>query len=85
MERGAIIPDFFRKLAFALIGAGCLSIVGYLAYLLFWHFLFSREIPIVIKVAIPAIFVGFVILLGLVLWEAIKRHGKEHFEGIDEK
>jgi hypothetical protein len=85
MERGSIIPVFFRKLAFALIGAGCLTLVGYLSYLLFWHFLFSRAIPVAVKVAIPAIFLGFVILLGLVLWEAIKRRRTEHFEGIDEK
>ena len=74
-----------QKLAFSLIGLGCLTIVGYLSYLLFRHFLFSRAIPVAIKVAIPAIFLGFVILLGLVLWENIRRRRTEHFEGIDEE
>lgn len=74
-----------QKLAFSLIGLGCLTIVGYLFYLLFGYFSSLMAIPLPIRIAIPAIIVGFLILLIIVIWDSIRKRRTEHFEGIDEE
>jgi hypothetical protein len=74
-----------QKLAFTLIGLGCLTIVGYLFYFLFKYFITSRGIPLLIRIAIPPIIVGFVILCVIVIWDAIKKRRTEHFEGIEDE
>ena len=74
-----------QKFAFSLISLGCLTIVGYLFYLLFKYFSSLRAIPLPIRIAIPVIIVGFLILLIIVIWDSIRKRSTEHFEGIDEE
>jgi len=74
-----------QKLGFSLIGLGSLTVVGYLCYYLFRYFLSLDVIPLPIRAAIPAVILGFIILLISVLWESAKRKGAEHFEELDKE
>ena len=74
-----------QRLGFLLIGLGGLTIVGYLFYLLFTFFGSTRAIPLPLRIAIPAIIVGFVILFAVVLWDSIRKRRTEKFEGIDDE
>ncbi len=60
-------------LAFALIGAGLLALIGYLAR----GFFFSSEISLGLRVICAVAAAGFLLLLGYVGWERYRRAKKE--------
>jgi|GEM_PF-1877214 len=74
-----------QKLGFSLIGLGRLTVVGYLCYYLFRYFLSLDVMSLPTRAAIPAVILGFIILLISVLWESAKRKGAEHFEELDKE
>ena len=74
-----------QKLGFSLIGLGSLTVVGYLCYYLFGYFLSLDVMSLPTRAAIPAVILGFIILLISVLWESAKRKGAEHFEELDKE
>lgn len=60
-------------LAFALIGAGLLALIGYLAR----GFFFSTDVSLALRIICAIAAVGFVLLLGYVGWERYRSAKKE--------
>ena len=60
-------------LAFVLIGAGLLALIGYLAR----GFFFSTEVSLVLRILCAVAAVGFILLLGYVGWERYRSAKKE--------
>ena len=59
-------------------------VVGYWLYY-FFKYLFTLDfIPLPIKIAIPAISAGVVLLLGAVGWERYRKGKEERFEEVEE-
>ncbi len=68
-----------QKIAFALIAAGILVLIG-------WGvkgFFLAADIPIWIRVAVGAIGVGVVILIGVAIKDRLSKQGKEDFKEVD--
>ena len=74
-----------QKLAFTLMGLGGLTLVGYGFYSLFRFFVSESTIPLAIRVAIPVVIVGFLVLFAVVLWDRIRKRRTEKFEGIEDE
>ncbi|MBI2847469.1 MAG: hypothetical protein HYX82_06275 [Chloroflexi bacterium] len=68
-----------RILGFVLSILGIVIIAGYIAYFFFKAF-FISPLPIPIKIAVPALIGGFILLLVSVGWERYKSKKREHFE-----
>jgi hypothetical protein len=68
-----------QKLAFFLIAAGILVLIG-------WGvkgFFLATDIPIWIRIAIGAIGAGVLILVGIVVKDRLSKQGKEDFKEVD--
>ena len=68
-----------QKIAFFLIAAGILVLIG-------WGvkgFFLAADIPIWIRIAIGAIGVGVLILIGIVIKDRLSKQGKEDFKEVD--
>lgn len=62
-----------------LVAGGLLLLVGYAAY----GFFSARDVPLLIKVAFPIAGLGFVVLLGVTLYQRLARRRKEKdLEGV---
>jgi hypothetical protein len=62
-----------EHLAFVLIGAGLLALIGYLAR----GFFFSDEVSVVLRIICAIAAVGFILLLGYVGWDRYRSAKKE--------
>ena len=69
----------FQKLAFALIGLGGLALIGWAVR----GFFASPEIPLVVRIAVGAIAVGIVILLGVAIRDKLGKAKKKAFKEVD--
>jgi len=68
-----------QKIAFTLIAAGILVLLG-------WGvkgFFLAADIPIWIRVAVGAIGVGMLILIGIAIKDRLSKQGKEDFKEVD--
>ena len=68
-----------QKVAFTLIAAGILVLIG-------WGvkgFFLAADIPIWIRVAVGAIGVGVLILIGVAIKDRLSKQGKEDFKEVD--
>jgi len=68
-----------QKIAFILIAAGILVLIG-------WGvkgFFLATDIPIWIRIAVGAIGVGVVILIGVAIKDRLSKQGKEDFKEVD--
>ena len=68
-----------QKIAFFLIAAGVLVLIG-------WGvkgFFLAEDIPIWIRIAIGAISVGVLILISIAIKERLSKQGKEDFKEVD--
>ena len=68
-----------QKIAFVLIAAGILVLIG----LGVKEFFLATDIPIWIRVAVGAIGVGVVILIGVAIKDRLSKQGKEDFKEVD--
>ena len=57
-------------------------LVGYCVYYLSKVFFESRSVPLPIQIAIPAIVVGFLLVLGAVLLERLRSGKREQFKEV---
>ena len=68
-----------QKIAFFLIAAGILVLIG-------WGvkgFFLEADIPVWIRVAVGAIGVGVLILIGIAIKDRLSKKGKEGFKEVD--
>ena len=68
-----------QKLAFLLIGLGGLALIGWAVK----DFFISDEIPLMVRIAVGAVAVGFLVLLGIVIKDRLAKRKKEDFKGVD--
>jgi ABC-type uncharacterized transport system YnjBCD permease subunit len=68
----------WQNIAFALIGIGTLILFGWAVK----DFFMASEIPLLLRIAIGAISVGILVLLGIALRERIAKARKENFKEI---
>ena len=66
----------------SMAATGALVLVGYCVYYLSKVFFGSRSVPLPIQIAIPAIVVGFLLVLGAVLLERLRSRKQEQFEEV---
>jgi len=69
----------WQNIAFILIGLGVLAFIG-------WGvkgFFMSSEIPMLIRIAVGAIGVGVLILLGIAIKDRIAKAKDEDFKGVE--
>jgi len=68
-----------QKIAFALIAAGILVLIG-------WGvkgFFLAADIPVWIRIAVGAVGVGVLILVGIAIKDRLSKQGKEGFKEVD--
>ena len=69
----------WQNAAFILIGLGILVVIGWSVQ----GFFASSEIPIAIRVAIGAVAVGVLILIGIVIKDRLAKAKTEDFKGVE--
>ena len=62
---------------------GALALVGYGVYDFSRDFFGSHDVALVVKVAVPAVALGLLILLGVVLMDRLRDRKRERFEEVD--
>ena len=67
-----------KILGFCLVIVGILVVVGYM----FYYFITTSDLPLPIRVAVPAVVVGFLILLASVGIDRYRATHKENFKEI---
>ncbi|MFH1559996.1 MAG: hypothetical protein ABID84_01090 [Chloroflexota bacterium] len=67
-----------------LVIAGVVVVTGYWLYYAFKALFSEPSIPLAIKVAIPAIIIGIILLLSAVGWERYRKGKEERFEEVEE-
>ncbi|HEY41313.1 MAG TPA: hypothetical protein G4O18_05590 [Dehalococcoidia bacterium] len=68
-----------QKIAFFLIAAGILVLIGWGAK----GFFLATDIPVWIRIAVGAIGVGVLILIGVAIKDRLSKQGKEDFKEVD--
>jgi hypothetical protein len=68
------------KVAFTLIAAGVLVLIGWAVK----GFFLAADIPIWIRIAVGAIGLGVLILIGIAIKDRLSKKGKEGFKEVDE-
>ena len=68
-----------RKLGFILMIAGLVVVLGYSIY----YFVIVSDIPLAIRVAVPAMLLGLILLLVSVVRERLEASKKETFKEIE--
>jgi hypothetical protein len=68
-----------QKIAFFLIAAGILVLIGWAVK----GFFLAEDIPIWIRIAVGAIGAGVLILIGVAIRDRLLRQGKEDFKEVD--
>ncbi len=63
--------------------AGALVVLGYGAYSFSKAFFGSDAIPLPVRIAVPAVVAGFLLVLGAVLLERTRGRGREQFEEVE--
>ena len=66
-----------RILGFMLIAAGTVSVATWLIKPLRFIWPWLRQLPIAIQIGLIAATVGFLLLLGSVIWERLEDHERE--------
>ena len=69
----------WQNIAFTLIGLGTLALIG-------WGvkgFFLAADIPLLVRIAVGAIGIGVVILIGVAVKDRINKSKDEDFEGVD--
>ncbi len=67
-----------QKAAFILIGLGILALIGWSAK----GFFMASEISLLIKIAVGAVGVGVLILIGIAIKDRLKRARKDEFKEV---
>jgi hypothetical protein len=69
----------WQNAAFILIGLGILVIIGWSVQ----GFFTSSEIPIAIRVAVGAVTIGVLILIGIAIKDRVAKAKTENFKGVE--
>ncbi len=72
-----------QKLATFLIISGALVLVGYSAYNFFPALIRADDVPLIIRLAVTAIAIGFAILMLYVVVDRVRTSRTERFEEVD--
>ena len=67
----------------ALVVAAAAVLVGYGAYEGLGELFDSDDVPFVIKVAVPALVIGLLVLLALVIGQRVQGHRHEQFKEVE--
>jgi|GEM_PF-2117381 len=70
-----------NQLGFMLTATGALIIGGYYTYGLLTYLFSLSFIPFPVRVAIPLVVAGILLMLASMFWEAAKRSRREQIEG----
>jgi len=68
-----------QKVAFILIAAGILVLIGWGVR----DFFLATDIPVWIRIAVGAIGVGMLILIGIAIKDRLSKQGNEDFKEVD--
>jgi hypothetical protein len=69
----------WQNVALILMGLGILSLLGWAAT----AFFSESEIPLVVRIAVGAIGVGILLLIGIAVKDRLKKAKTEDFKGVD--
>jgi hypothetical protein len=69
----------WQNIGFILIGLGVLALIGWAVQ----GFFTSSEIPLLIRIAVGAVGVGVLILLGVAVKDRLNKAKDEDFKGVD--
>jgi hypothetical protein len=69
----------WQKVAFILIGLGVLVLIGWWVKVFF----LASDIPLLIRIAVGAVGVGILILLGIVFKDRLARAKKDDFKEVE--
>ena len=68
-----------KALGFGLVVVGILVVVGYM----FYYFVTADDLPMAVRVSVPAVVVGFLILLASVGVDRYRATRKDDFKEVD--
>ena len=69
----------WQNIAFILIGLGVLALIGWSVQ----GFFTASEIPLLVRIAVWAVGVGVLILIGVAIKDRINKAKTEDFKGVD--
>ncbi len=69
----------WQSIALILVGLGVLALIGWAAQ----AFFLESEIPLLVRIAVGAIGVGILILIGVAIKDRITRAKDEDFKGVE--
>jgi hypothetical protein len=72
-----------QKVAWALVIAGSLVLLGYAGYYSIDAFFSASDVPIAVKIAAPVAVLGVIMLAALVIKDRITEKSKEDFRKVD--
>ena len=71
------------KFGSVLIVGSILALVSYAAYYLIRALFLASGISLVLNLALPAVLLGFALLVAAVVRDRLREHRGEHFEGVE--
>ncbi|MBI2873028.1 MAG: hypothetical protein HYY00_07575 [Chloroflexi bacterium] len=71
------------RLGAALAIAGVGALAGYVLYYFLRLIYTARDVPLVIKAAVPVALLGVLLVLAALVRERLRSRRKEHFEGVE--
>lgn len=72
-----------QKIAWALVIAGSLVLLGYAGYYSIDAFFGAPDVPIAVKISVPVVVLGVVMLVAIVIKERMAAKSKEDFRKDD--
>ena len=71
------------KIAAVLLIGGLGVLIGYWLYFLLSVIYTEQDVPVLIKVAVPMVISGLILLISTIAWHRIQSSKKENFEEVD--
>ena len=71
------------KAGATLLVVGVGALVGYWLYILFVALYIAGDVPLLVRIAIPMVLLGLVVLVAALAWDRLRARAHEHLKEIE--